>query len=217
MLQQVDTAIYSGPDSYALADWRRRMSDLYSRIRLMQDPEQARELWCSVRTDMYSNHVMSPVPKQLLDDFEEIEVFEYDPGKRFAVDLSTAPHTILEYNLGDDGRMAITRIARTEGLEELLGGELDVFWVNGYGGGLFVPFKDASSGQETYGGGRYLIDAIKSADLGLTPDGKLILDFNFAYNPSCSVSPAYVCPLAPPQNTLPVKILAGEKPQSWVI
>jgi hypothetical protein len=87
---------------------------------------------------------------------------------------------------------------------------LDLYWLDGYGGGLFVPFADLTSGTETYGAGRYLWDSIKGADLGLQ-DGRLVLDFNFAYQPSCSYDPRWVCPLAPPANRLPVPVAAGER------
>jgi hypothetical protein len=61
----------------------------------------------------------------------------------------------------------------------------------------------------TYGGGRYLIDTVKGADLG-GDDGRLILDFNFAYNPSCAYDAAWACPLAPAGNTLSRPLRAGE-------
>jgi uncharacterized protein (DUF1684 family) len=72
-----------------------------------------------------------------------------------------------------------------------------------------VPVKDATSGTATYGGGRYLIDTVKGADLG-GDQGTLILDFNFAYNPLCAYDPAWACPLAPAGNTLGRSLLAGE-------
>ena len=87
---------------------------------------------------------------------------------------------------------------------------LDLFWLEGYTGGLFLPFADLSSGEETYGAGRYLWDSAKGADLGLD-DGCLVLDFNFAYQPSCSYDPRWFCPLAPPGNRLPVAVAAGER------
>jgi uncharacterized protein (DUF1684 family) len=87
---------------------------------------------------------------------------------------------------------------------------LTLFWIQGYGGGLFLPFKDSTNGSETYGGGRYLYDTIKGADLGASPDA-VLLDFNFAYNPSCAYSPQWTCPLAPAENTLRVRIEAGER------
>ncbi|MDX1605233.1 MAG: DUF1684 domain-containing protein [Candidatus Competibacterales bacterium] len=75
---------------------------------------------------------------------------------------------------------------------------------------LFLPFLDATSGQGSYGGGRYLYDSIKGADLGAGAD-TLVLDFNYAYNPSCAYDPRWVCPLAPPENRLPFAVEAGER------
>jgi hypothetical protein len=94
---------------------------------------------------------------------------------------------------------------------EALGGELTLYWLTGYGGGVFLPFLDATSGKETYGGGRYLLDTIKSADHGTLADGRTILDFNFAYNPSCYYSPRWICPLSPRSNRLPAPVRGGEK------
>ena len=87
---------------------------------------------------------------------------------------------------------------------------LEMYWLDGYGGGLLLPFRDATSGDSTYGAGRYLLDTVKGADLGMI-DGRIVLDFNFAYNPSCVYDPAWVCPLAPPANRLPVPVMAGEQ------
>jgi len=70
--------------------------------------------------------------------------------------------------------------------------------------GYFIPFVDAQAGKETYGAGRYL-------DPEETEDGKLILDFNLAYNPYCAYNELYSCPLPPAENRLKVAIKAGEK------
>ncbi len=89
---------------------------------------------------------------------------------------------------------------------------LDVFWMEGYAGGLFLPFRDATNGSETYGAGRYLLDAAKGADLGGDRvAGTLVLDFNFAFQPSCAFDPRWACPLAPPSNRLDLPIRAGER------
>jgi len=89
---------------------------------------------------------------------------------------------------------------------------LELYWMEGYAGGLFLPFRDATNGSETYGAGRYLLDAAKSADLGGDrAAGSLILDFNFAFQPSCAFDPKWACPLAPPANRLAVPIRAGER------
>lgn len=69
---------------------------------------------------------------------------------------------------------------------------------------LFVPFRDATSGRETYGGGRYL-------DLEVQHDDRYLLDFNYSYSPYCAYNDGYVCPLPPKENWLAVAIRAGEK------
>jgi uncharacterized protein (DUF1684 family) len=82
----------------------------------------------------------------------------------------------------------------------------------GYAGGIFIPFRDDTNGSETYAAGRYLVDAAKSADLGGDPvAGTLIVDFNFAFQPSCAFDPRWACPLAPPENRLDLPIRAGER------
>jgi uncharacterized protein (DUF1684 family) len=92
---------------------------------------------------------------------------------------------------------------------------LTVFWLVGYGGGLFLPFRDATSGHETYGGGRYLFDTIKNT-YGLALEleagsGEVTIDFNYAYNPSCAYDARWACPLAPRENWLAGAVTAGEK------
>ncbi len=89
---------------------------------------------------------------------------------------------------------------------------LELYWMEGYAGGLFLPFRDATNGTETYGAGRYLLDAAKSADLGGDfAAGTLVLDFNFAFQPSCAFDPKWACPLAPPANRLDLFVHAGER------
>jgi len=69
---------------------------------------------------------------------------------------------------------------------------------------LFIPFRDGTSGKESYGAARYL-DIEETAE-----DDNYVIDFNYAYNPYCAYSDDYVCPLPPKENWLEVKILAGE-------
>ena len=88
--------------------------------------------------------------------------------------------------------------------------ELELYWLDAYGGGLFLPFRDATGGDETYGAGRYLLDTVKGADLGMD-GGRLVLDFNFAYHPSCAYDPRWACPLSPPANRMDVPVRAGER------
>ncbi len=116
-----------------------------------------------------------------------------------------------EFATGTDGVVAFERVAVVEIPDA---GSLDVWRLTSYGGGLFVPVRDALAGSPggTYGGGRYLIDTIKGADLGPEAgETTLVLDFNFAYNPSCAYDPAWACPLAPPGNVLDVEVPVGER------
>jgi hypothetical protein len=191
----------------SLWDWRRRVADLWRDIRASNDPESAWRLWQDTRADLFANHPQTPLdPGAPLPEY-----FDYDPKLRFAIELVPAATDAPIYMpAGGDGDVKLRPFAQTSGLAGTLGAELTLYWVTGYGGGVFLPFLDATSGRESYGGGRYLLDTIKSADHGATPDGKIILDFNFAYNPSCYYSPRWVCPLAPRGNRLPAAVRGGE-------
>ncbi len=192
-----------------LWDWRRRVSDLYTRIRAMEDPRAAWALWCATRDALFAGHSQSPLAPEQRAGFAGLPVFPYDPALRRPVRLIPGEGPALLLDAGADGTVAARPFARTEGLAAL-GGELSLYWIGGYGGGVFLPFTDATSGRETYGGGRYLLDTIKGADLGLQ-DGLAVLDFNFAYAPSCAHSPLYVCPLAPAGNRLAGAVRGGER------
>ncbi len=114
-------------------------------------------------------------------------------------------------NSGPDG-LAYSRIGTIELPLPAGRQRLSVFWMAGYAGGLFIPFRDATSGQETYAAGRYLVDAAKGADLGGDPlSGRITIDFDYAIQPSCAFDPRWACPLAPPENWLDVPIRAGER------
>jgi uncharacterized protein (DUF1684 family) len=87
---------------------------------------------------------------------------------------------------------------------------LSLFRFKQYAHGIFLPFRDETAGVSTYGGGRYLLDSPKGADLG--DDGThMVLDFNYAYHPSCVYSDRWSCPLPPSENWLQISISAGEK------
>lgn len=192
----------------SLWDWRRRVAALYESVRAAPDPLRAAEAWRHGRESLFLEHPQSP-----LDPERRVPpaYFPYDPSFRFEVGLAPCPAEPQEtVDAGPEGILMLLPFARTEGLAARLGGELALYWIAGYGGGAFLPFADATSGRTTYGGGRYLLDTIKGADLG-DKDGRLVLDFNFAYNPSCAYSARWVCPLAPARNRLPAAIAAGER------
>lgn len=167
----------------------------------------AHQIWQHGRNRLLRSHPESPIPPQCRDSFDGVPVADYDPALRFVakVDTDVAPAR-LEVKTGTDGTVVFERA----GAVHLAGvGDLDVWWLVGYGGGIFVPIKDTRTDGATYGGGRYVLDTVKGADLG-GDDGYLVIDLNFAYNPSCAYDPAWACPLAPSGNTVPVPVNAGE-------
>jgi uncharacterized protein (DUF1684 family) len=198
-------------DLLDLLDWKRRIVELYTEIRHDADPRAAWDRWREVRDDLFRTHPQSPVPEDERTAYGGVPLFPYDPAFRTTGKVEHAPHETLEIGASDGGAYRFTRFAA---VRFALGGRdlaLDAYWLEGYGGGLFLPFRDATAGKDTYGAGRYLMDTVKGSDLGTTPDDSLVLDFNFAYNPSCSYDPRWSCPLAPPANRLDIEIRAGER------
>jgi uncharacterized protein (DUF1684 family) len=193
----------------SLWDWRRQVADLYGRVRAEPDPRAAWRLWRDKRDGLYRDHPQTPLEDTA--GFQGLPFYEYEPALRFAVTLDPVDGEELLLPAGNDGQIRLRPFARTRGLADALGGELTAYWLQGYCGGVFLPFADATSGTETYGGGRYLLDTIKSADLGTDASGRTILDFNFAYNPSCAYSVRYICPLSPRENRLAVPVRGGER------
>ncbi len=224
----------SATDRAWLADWRRRIATLYAEVRGMAaaDPSIALAHWRAVREQLYREHPQSPIPADARAEFRARH-FEHDPALRFEVAIESAPPAApgaLAIDLPNSGAETLdfTRLGRI--LIPFADGPrpLSVFWMAGYAGGLFIPFRDATNGTETYGAGRYLVDAAKSADLGGDPAagpgdpaagpgdpaataGTLTIDFNFATQPSCAFDPRFACPLAPPENRLDREIRAGER------
>jgi uncharacterized protein len=192
-----------------LVDWRRHVADLYRRGQASPASEAAWHAWRDGRDELFKTHAASPIPPAERHLFSGLPYFAYDPGARVTAVVSDAPHQRIEI-AGSHGTFGATRFA-TAGFE-LAGAllSLDLYWLDGYGGGLFLPFRDATSGRSSYGAGRYLLDTVKGADLG-TEGGGPVLDFNFAYNPSCAYDPRWACPLAPSANHLTVPVAAGER------
>lgn len=197
-------------DVLALLDYRRRVAALYAEVReqLPRDAAAAHAHWRAVRDQLFGAHSMSPLDDEQRATFSGLPGYDYDPSWALSGAVDTAVDRE-RYDIATSGgdTMAFVRF----GVVSLPHGTLDVFWLHGYGGGLFLPFRDATAGDTTYGGGRYLLDTAKGADLGSTPAGELVLDFNFAFHPSCHYSPAWDCPLAPPGNRLDVRVEAGEQ------
>lgn len=203
---------YNLNETQQLWEWREKIATLYHEVRSSADAVAGWRLWCDTRSSLFRSHTQSPIELADRNTFKGPTTFPYDYSLRLTVQLVPATPERITVATGTDGDISMHAFARTQGLEARLGGELTLYWIEGYGGGVFLPFVDATSGTETYGGGRYLLDTIKGADLGVgNPDGTLVLDFNFSYFPSCAYSSRYVCPLAPSGNRLNGAVRAGER------
>jgi uncharacterized protein len=187
----------------SLLSWRRTISELYAAVRKTPDAEAAWNQWRAVRDRLFADHPDSPVERS---NFHGLRYRPYDPTLRFAVRMRDTEPARWDVRTATDGIVPFSRVGRVE-FPDL--GTLDVWWLESYGGGIFLPLKDATCGNTSYGGGRYVLDTIKGADLG-EDDGKLIVDLNFSYNPSCAYDARWVCPLPPAGNALTVAIEAGE-------
>ncbi len=196
-----------------LADWRRRVGDLYR----LRGPEAVTD-WRRGRDALFATHPQSPIAPEDRQGFRRLRYFDPDPWYRIRCVLE-APTEGMDWldidTGGEDGVIHYRRAGTLRFTLDEVACRLTVFAMIGYGGGLFLPFKDATSGRETYGGGRYLFDTVKNTDglsLEIVPGSpEVAIDFNYAYNPSCAYDDRWACPLAPRENWLTVPIPAGER------
>ena len=194
-----------------LAGYRRAVSEMYARVRNSDVNQKERWLeFCRKRDNIFASHPQSALSLEQKSVFKGLRYYPYNPSLRYClnVDKNIEPE-VFELDLQDDGLIKLQSIGRIS--FEVAGqpASLTLFWIFGYGGGLFLPFRDLTNETDTFGGGRYLLDTIKGADLG-QENGRLIVDFNYAYSPSCAYNPRWYCPLAPAENLLTVPIRAGE-------
>lgn len=190
-----------------ILDWRQKVAALYQPISSSGSLEREWAGFVAARRTLIHSHAAA----MSVPDADAPHYFVYNPAFALqshfeAIDAGSS-YTV---SGGYDGPISFKAIARSIELSPMLGCELTLYWLEQYGGGLFLPFKDASCGTATYAGGRYLIDSVKSAFLGISENGALRLDFNYSYFPSCAHDDRYICPLSPLENTLPVFIAAGE-------
>jgi hypothetical protein len=196
-----------------LLGWRRQVAALYAAARSATDPETGWRTWRDGRDELFATHPDSPLAEAARASFTGLLYAGYDPSLRFEPVMEAASAVRLEVPTAADGTVVFDRIGTV-----VLGGlgRIDVWWLGGYGGGIFLPLRDGTAGSTTYGGGRYLLDTVKGADLG--GDGtRLVVDLNFAYHPSCTYDPRWSCPLAPEGNRTPAPVAAGEQlpPGGW--
>lgn len=155
-------------------------------------------------------HPQSPLPREKRAEFNGLDYYESNNDLSFISSVDLLPRSegpiMMETSTGDTreyfrwGKVTFD----VEGEEVSV-----IIYSDGYGEELFLPFKDASNGKETYGAGRYL-DNHRPGLRRIGAD-QIELDFNFAYNPYCAYQSNYSCPLPPRENWLTVPIRAGEK------
>lgn len=156
----------------------------------------------------FKNSPDSPIPSQDQEKFEGLDYYPPDPKYRFKLELHEHEEKE-EVEIDTTGEGKKKYIKWGEFRLKLHGKEqtLQAYKKDPEDEGLFVPFRDDTSGGDTYGGGRYLdLDESKR-----TEEGEWILDFNEAYNPWCAYSETHGCPLTPPDNWLEVPVQAGER------
>ena len=193
-----------------LVDWRRRVGDLYRATGpgALTEFRRGRDM-------LFNSHPQSPLEPEDRQEFRGLRYFPHDPTYRVLAAFEPGDGSDLEIDTG--GEDGAVRYRRAGTLSFRLHGEacrLTVLSLVQYAGGLFVPFRDATSLSETYGGGRYLFDTAKNTD-GLvfeitTGSSDVVIDFNYAYNASCAYSSRWACPLAPIENHMQIPVRAGE-------
>lgn len=155
------------------------------------------------KDNFFKNHPDSPIKKEEKADFKKLNYFPIDKNWKILADFE------------QNSKQQLFNLAQTDnGIEEVVNAGIAKFSKNGKDfsltilkdkdSKLYIPFTDKTSGNETYGGGR-MIDAKKKQG------GKILLDFNLAYNPYCEYNENYVCPIPPKENNLEIKVNAGEK------
>jgi len=200
----------------SLINWRREIFSIYDEVRSEEDGIVAWNIWKDKREKLFKFHPESPTfdPKKQ-SGFNDVPVL-YSYNQKFSLfskfeQISNSE--IIQLNTDENSITRLKPFIKTTNLKDFLGIELTVFKIEGYGGGLFLPFTDSGckSGGAHYEGGRYLIDTVKGADLGELKTDELRLDFNFSYNPSCSYNSKWTCPILKDYNRISILVDAGEK------
>jgi uncharacterized protein (DUF1684 family) len=201
-----------------LYNYRTRVSTLYHNrdqsFLANTDPSLILQHFRAQRDQLFANHPQSALDEEQRKLFRGLSYFPYNPTLHLLADIEPVPSQRQTVVMSAEETMTMITIARLRFTLEGHSVALSLYWLEIYGGGLFLPFHDTTSPAESYGGGRYLFDTIKSSGPLPSPgnsDRQILLDFNYAYNPSCAYNSRWVCPLAPHENRLPLPIRAGEK------
>jgi uncharacterized protein len=204
-------------DQLELIDWRRKVAELYAAVRAEPDPSRGQAVWRTGRDELFRSHPQSPLSVD--DPLREtgLPYWPYDPAMRFELELRPTSEAGQRLGVpgGEEDSTTIVLIGCVE-LPPPLDATVDVWWLDQYAGGIFLPLRDGTAGRDSYGGGRYALDTSKGADLGGDFD-HLVVDLNFLYHPSCRYDSRWLCPLAPPGNTISAAVMAGERLQEPTI
>ncbi|WP_416841225.1 DUF1684 domain-containing protein [Haloferax sp. DFSO52] len=162
------------------------------------------------KDEFFDSHPQSPIPPAERDAFDGLDYFDPDPTYRVTASVEThADPDPVVMDTTADREVRYLRVATFR--FELRDTELEL---GAYqqehddSRTLFVPFRDKTTGQQTYDGGRYME---LTPDVSLDELDDIVVDFNLAYNPFCAFSEAFDCPLPPEENWLPIVVPAGEK------
>jgi uncharacterized protein (DUF1684 family) len=206
-------------DYLDLYDYRCRVADMYRMRRQAtlagEDTATVLQRFREARNKLFVKHSQSALDVEQKRKFQGLRYFPYNPAMCVEADIDTGVEPVqLSVVMNAEETMTMTTVGRLHFTLEDVRVALSLYWLNIYGGGLFLPFRDTTSPAESYGGGRYLFDTIKGSDFLATTGAlgieRILLDFNYAYNPSCAYNDRWVCPLAPVENRLTIPIRAGE-------
>lgn len=212
-----DLIMFTPNNPFTLIEWQRSITQLYALIRGMAVNNQ-KEAWmayCTMRNALFKDHLNSPLNPEQKTTFKELSYYPYNPAWRTigTINPNVKRETFKIYS-GSDNIVQYTRVGCIDFELEIKQKKeqltLNIYWLGGYGSGLLLPFGDKTNGKETYSGGRYLYDTIKGVDLGVE-ETKIVLDFNYAYNPLNVYNSNQINPITPDENKLPIAIEGGEK------
>jgi len=156
----------------------------------------------AAKDDFFENDPHSPLMIEQRESFEGLNYFPENPSLKLELPIEAfETKEAFQIQTSTGGVQVYHRYGKIRFEVE---GEFAELTIYDNEHGLFLPFVDSLAGKMTYGAGRYL-------EPHILPNGKLLVDFNLAYNPFCAYNDLYSCPLTPWENRLKVPIKAGEK------
>ena len=157
------------------------------------------------KDEFFKESFDSPLEYEARKRFAGLDYYEPDPSLVFTVPVDPGDGKQVTIKTSDDRERTWRRAGYV--IFDIKGHEVTLTVYDTGTPGYFLPFKDGTSGRDTYGAGRYL-------EFEANDDGTVTVDFNMAYNPYCVYSDGYSCPIPPADNWLTVEVEAGEKDYS---